>query len=223
MVRHNQRNKERSLGPPERHGAIVVGHTRRGTGLLQEFFSLHVLSGGRVLPTQAPVAGMRYQCHLNLQRQAQTIATTEDPITGWQPQALPPWERAKAGHLHATYQGDKAQHKLRKETASIQTKNSLKPKKLLNPHKLCRNTNTHSSLSLWQIILSPRLTEWTSLVAQRLKRLPPMRETRVQSLGREDPLEKKTAIHSSILAWRIPWTEKPSSLQSTGLQRVGHD
>ena len=58
---------------------------------------------------------------------------------------------------------------------------------------------------------------------QRLKRLPPMRETRVQSLGREDPLEKEMAIHSSILAWRIPWMEKPSRLQSTGLQRVGHD
>ena len=59
--------------------------------------------------------------------------------------------------------------------------------------------------------------------AFRLKRLPPMRETRVQSLGREDPLEKEMAIHSSILAWRIPWTEKPSRLQSTGSQRVGHD
>ena len=57
----------------------------------------------------------------------------------------------------------------------------------------------------------------------RLKRLPPMRETRVWSLGREDPLEKEMAIHSSILAWRIPWTEKPSRLQSTGSQRVGHD
>ena len=65
--------------------------------------------------------------------------------------------------------------------------------------------------------------KWASLVAQRLKHLPPMRETRVQSLGREDPLEKKMAIHSSILAWRIPWTEKPSRLQSTGSQRVGHD
>ena len=60
-------------------------------------------------------------------------------------------------------------------------------------------------------------------MAQRLKRLPPMRETRVRSLGREDPLEKEMAIHSSILAWRIPWTEKPSRLQSTGLQRVRHD
>ena len=62
-----------------------------------------------------------------------------------------------------------------------------------------------------------------SLVAQRLKCLPPMRETWVQSLSREDPLEKEMAIHSSILAWRIPWTEKPSRLQSKGLQRVGHD
>ena len=62
-----------------------------------------------------------------------------------------------------------------------------------------------------------------SLMAQRLKRLPPTRETRVRSLGREDPLEKEMAIHSSILAWRIPWTEKPSRLQSTGSQRVGHD
>ena len=62
-----------------------------------------------------------------------------------------------------------------------------------------------------------------SLVAQRLKRQPPMRETRVRSLGQEDPLEKEMAIHSSILAWRIPWTEKPSRLQSTGSQRVGHD
>ena len=50
-----------------------------------------------------------------------------------------------------------------------------------------------------------------------------MQETRVRSLGREDPLEKEMATHSSILAWRIPWTEKPSRLQSTGSQRVGHD
>ena len=62
-----------------------------------------------------------------------------------------------------------------------------------------------------------------SLVAQRLKRLPPMRETRVRSLGREDPLEKEMVTHSSILAWRIPWTEKPGRLQSMGSQRVGHD
>ena len=61
-----------------------------------------------------------------------------------------------------------------------------------------------------------------SLVAQRLKRLPTMRETWVRSLGWEDPLEKEMAIHSSILAWRIPWTEEPGGLQSTGSQRVGH-
>ena len=62
-----------------------------------------------------------------------------------------------------------------------------------------------------------------SLVAQRLKHLPPMWETRVRSLGREDPLEKEMVTHSSILAWRIPWTEEPGRLQSTGSQRVGHD
>ena len=62
-----------------------------------------------------------------------------------------------------------------------------------------------------------------SLVAQRLKRLPAMRETWIQSLGREDPLEKAMAPHSSILAWRIPWTEEPGGLQSTGSRRVRHD
>ena len=62
-----------------------------------------------------------------------------------------------------------------------------------------------------------------SLVAQRLKRLPAMRETSVRSLGREDPLEKEMATHSSILAWRIPWMEELGGLQSTGLQRVQHD
>ena len=56
----------------------------------------------------------------------------------------------------------------------------------------------------------------TSLVAQRLKHLPAMRETWVRSLGREDPLEKEMATHSTILAWRIPWTEEPGGLQSTG-------
>ena len=60
-------------------------------------------------------------------------------------------------------------------------------------------------------------------MAQRLKCLPAMQETRTRSLGREDPLEKEMATHSSILAWRIPWTEEPGGLQSTGLQRVGHD
>ena len=62
-----------------------------------------------------------------------------------------------------------------------------------------------------------------SLVAQMVKRLPAMWETRVRFLGREDPLEKEMATHSSILAWRIPWTEEPGGLQSTGSQRVEHD
>ena len=56
-----------------------------------------------------------------------------------------------------------------------------------------------------------------------VKNLPATQETRVQSLGREDPLEKEMATHSSILAWRIPWTEEPRRLQSMGLQRVEHD
>ena len=62
-----------------------------------------------------------------------------------------------------------------------------------------------------------------SLMAQMVKNLPEMQETWVQSLGQEDPLEKGMATHSSILAWRIPWTEEPDGLQSIGLQRVGHD
>ena len=58
-----------------------------------------------------------------------------------------------------------------------------------------------------------------SLVAQRLKHLPLMQETWVRSLGWEDPLEKEMATHSSIFAWRIPWTEEPGRLQSMGSQR----
>ena len=68
--------------------------------------------------------------------------------------------------------------------------------------------------------------EWrfqASLVAQMVKNPPAMWETWVRSLGREDPLEKAMATHSSILAWRIPWTEEPGGLQSMGLQRFGHD
>ena len=63
----------------------------------------------------------------------------------------------------------------------------------------------------------------TSMVAQMVKRLPTMQETRVQSLGQEDPLKKEMATHSSILAWKIPWTEEPGRLQAMGLQRVGQD
>ena len=60
-------------------------------------------------------------------------------------------------------------------------------------------------------------------MAQTVKRLPTMRETRFQSLGGEDALEKEMATQSSILAWKIPWTEEPRRLQYTGSQRVGHD
>ena len=60
-------------------------------------------------------------------------------------------------------------------------------------------------------------------MAQRIKRLPTMRETQVRSLDREDPLEKTMATHSSTLAWKILWTEKPGRVQSMGSQRVGHD
>ena len=62
-----------------------------------------------------------------------------------------------------------------------------------------------------------------SLVAQTVKNPPAMRETWIRSLGWEDPLEEGMATHSSILAWRIPGTEEPDGLQSTGSQRVGHD
>ena len=62
-----------------------------------------------------------------------------------------------------------------------------------------------------------------SLVAQLVKNLPAMQETQVRSLGGEDPLEKEMATHSSILSWKIPWTEEPGRLQSMGSQRVGHD
>ena len=60
-------------------------------------------------------------------------------------------------------------------------------------------------------------------MAQTVKRLSTMRETRVRSLGLEDPLEKEMAIHSSNIAWKMPWTEEPGRLQSMGSQRVGHD
>ena len=60
-------------------------------------------------------------------------------------------------------------------------------------------------------------------VAQMVKRLPTMQETRVQSLGWEDHLEKEMETHSTILAWKIPWMEEPDRPQSTGLQRVGHN
>ena len=73
------------------------------------------------------------------------------------------------------------------------------------------------------ILCHPCRTLCVSLVAQRVKRLPAMWETGVRSLGRKDPLEKEMATRSSILAWKIPWTEEPGRLQFMGSQRVGHD
>ena len=75
---------------------------------------------------------------------------------------------------------------------------------------------TSLSLSLYLSVVA-------SLVAQRLKRLPAMQESGIRSLSQEDPLEKEMATHSSIFAWRIPWREEPSRLQSVGSQRVRHD
>ena len=81
-------------------------------------------------------------------------------------------------------------------------------------------------LRLWDFPDIWYLLYWSSLVAQMVKHLPAMPitwETRVQSLGQEDLLEKEMATHSSILAWKIPWMVEPSRLQSMGSQRVGHD
>ena len=84
---------------------------------------------------------------------------------------------------------------------------------------LSSSSETPMILMLGSLILSQR----SFLVAQRLKSLPGIQETRVQSLGWEDSLEKEMATHSSTLAWRIPWREEPGRLQSMGSQRVGHD
>ena len=86
-----------------------------------------------------------------------------------------------------------------------------------------------NSMFSWRYLsLSPLL--FTSLLSsglpwwlKKVKRLPTLQETRVQSLGQEDPLEKEMATHSSTLAWRIPWTEESGGLQSMGSQRVRHD
>ena len=67
------------------------------------------------------------------------------------------------------------------------------------------------------------MSNWASPVAQMVKNPPAMQKTWVRSLGWEDPLEEGMATHSSILAWRIPWTKDPGGLQSMGSHRVGHD
>ena len=87
-------------------------------------------------------------------------------------------------------------------------------------------SSSHSDEPLCDPKLLSACTYWMLeifLVAQTVKNLPAVWETQVGSLGQEDPLEKEMATHSSILAWKIPWTEEPSKLQSMGSQRVGHD
>ena len=85
-------------------------------------------------------------------------------------------------------------------------------------HSPSTHSLTHTKINSHKFSL-----EHTSLVAQTVKRLSTMWETRVRSLGREDPLEKEMAIHSSTIVWKIPWTEEPGRLQSMQSQRVGHD
>ena len=85
----------------------------------------------------------------------------------------------------------------------------------------CDETRLATTLSLGARQLREAIQAFP--VAQTVKRLPAMRETRVRFLGREDTLEKEMAIHSSTPAWKIPWMEEPDRLQSMGSQRVGHD
>ena len=75
--------------------------------------------------------------------------------------------------------------------------------------------------NLWLLLMCLFLGDFP--VAQTVNNLPATQKTRVRSLGWEDPLKKKMTTHSSILAWRIPWTQEPGGLQSMGLQRVRHD
>ena len=89
---------------------------------------------------------------------------------------------------------------------------------ILEPKKIKSVTVSIVSPSIWHEVINR-----TFLVAQTVKCLPTMQETWVQSLGREDLLEKAMATHSNTLAWKIPWAEKPGRLQSMGSLAVGHD
>ena len=101
----------------------------------------------------------------------------------------------------------------------ISTRTCLFYVKSSSPHTMFYKPTYYWLLLTFAHVSSPL----TSLVAQMVKRLPTMRETQVQSLGWEDPLEKEMAIHSSTLAWKIPWMEECGRLQSMGSQRVGHN
>ena len=93
--------------------------------------------------------------------------------------------------------------------------------KLHNQHTSPLNTSVCTPLIIFY--RSFPIPWWDSLVAQMVKRLSATQETGVRFLGWEDPLEKAIAAHFSTLAWKIPWTEEPSRLESMGSQRVGHD
>ena len=92
----------------------------------------------------------------------------------------------------------------------------MKIRQLLSPRKM-------KDCIRKRLVLVDFLDILTFLMVQNVKSLPAMQETWVQFLGWKDPLEKEIATHSSILAWRIPWTEEPGGLQSMGSQRIGHD
>ena len=85
------------------------------------------------------------------------------------------------------------------------------------------NTSSSDLISQDSLFRVFFVSMWVFLVAQMVKNLPAMQETQVQSLGREDPLEKRMATHFNILAWKISWTEEPGGLKSRGLQGAGHD
>ena len=98
----------------------------------------------------------------------------------------------------------------------------MKPTRLLRPWDFPgKSTGVRWHCLLWLLTLD--MPYRASLVAQRVKHLPAMQETRVWSLGWEDPLEESVAIHSNILFWRIPWTEEPGRVQSIGSHRVKHN
>ena len=111
----------------------------------------------------------------------------------------------------AKWEKKKKKGRVSKQTENNEERQSVPENLMLKLRMSCRN-----HLCKWR-------RKAASLVAQRLKHLPARQKTWVRSLGWEDPLEKEMATHSSILAWRIPWMEEPGGLQSTGLQRVGHD
>ena len=97
------------------------------------------------------------------------------------------------------------------------------------PPFMQRRKKPGTKCNIWVLYKALLHTQRTQKIMEKeiinttVKRLSTMWETRVRSLGREDPLEKEMAIHSSTIAWKIPWTEKPGSLQSVGLQRVRHN